>query len=72
MTDPNIRELEKLPIPLRNGEVAFEALDYDGDVRMIRLKIREGRRFTVLELDPDTARSWAAVLAGWADEGGAG
>ena len=37
------------------------------DVRLLRLRIREGSRFTVFDLDPATAQDWGRAMADWAD-----
>jgi hypothetical protein len=34
---------------------------------MLRLRIREGNRFTVMDLDETTARHWAAAMSSWAE-----
>jgi hypothetical protein len=36
---------------------------------MVRLRIREGKRFTVLDLDENTARYWGTAMCNWADGG---
>ena len=47
-------------------EVKIEEVVYDHGFRMLRMRIREARRFTVVDLDPVTARHWGELLAGWA------
>ena len=39
---------------------------FDEDVKLLRLHIREGNRFTVLDLDPKTAQAWGEALCNWA------
>lgn len=48
-------------------KVKFESIEYASGMRMLRLRIREGSRFTVLELDQASARRWIAAMASWAD-----
>jgi hypothetical protein len=43
-------------------EVAFAA----GGARLLRVRIREGRRFTIFEIDAATARAWGDAMSGWA------
>ena len=43
-------------------EVAFAA----GGAPLLRLRIREGRRFTIFDIDAATAQSWGAVMQSWA------
>ena len=40
-------------------ELVVQALLYESGMRLARLRIREGRRFTVLDVDAPTAR-WLA------------
>ena len=49
-------------------KVKLEAVEYESGLRMLRLRIREGSRFTVMELDEATARRWIAAMNSWADK----
>ena len=49
-------------------KVKLEAIEYASGLRMLRLRIREGSRFTVMELDEATARRWIAAMGSWADK----
>ncbi|HEY5720540.1 MAG TPA: hypothetical protein VIW02_09170 [Gammaproteobacteria bacterium] len=49
-------------------EITVEEVVYDNGFRMLRLRIREARRFTVIDLDPVTARHWGALLGSWAEQ----
>ncbi len=41
--------------------IAFEA----GGMPLLRVRIREGRRFTVFDIDPGTATAWGEALQAW-------
>ena len=43
-------------------ELVVQALAYDSGMRLARLRIREGHRFTLLDLDAATAEWLAAAL----------
>ena len=43
-------------------ELVVQALAYDSGLRVARLRIREGRRFTTLDLDAASASWLAAAL----------
>lgn len=43
-------------------ETAFEGTA----VRLLRVRIREGRRFTVFDLDAASAQSWGEAMSRWA------
>ncbi len=46
-------------------EVTLTAVTYDSGMRAVRMRIREGRRFTDMELDPDTVHTLIDVLGTW-------
>jgi hypothetical protein len=35
-------------------------------LKLLRTRIREGRRFTIFDVDPDTAQHWGEALVRWA------
>ncbi len=51
-----------------NRSVKLESYQFDNGFPMLKLMIREGKRFTTMELDPDTARHWGEVMLRWAEE----
>ncbi len=63
-----ITPLEKLTIPLGGQVIELQQLDYEaGGMSLLRTRIREKSRFTVFEIDPDSARQWGSALLRWAD-----
>lgn len=48
-------------------EVKLENVTYENDMRVLRIHIREGKRFTVMDIDEKTASNWAGVMRAWAD-----
>lgn len=44
-------------------EITVQALHFRSGLRLARLRIREGHRFTVLDLDEPTATALSATLA---------
>ena len=59
--------LEKLTVPMGGQEIELQQVDYlVGGMSLLRTRIREGRRFTVFDIDPDTARRWGEALVRWA------
>lgn len=58
-------EIARLAAPWGRELVLFQVI-HDGGLAMLRLRIREGKRFTTLDLDAATARDLAARLAAWA------
>lgn len=64
-----IESIEKLPAPY-GKEVEFQKVRYDNGFELLRLRIREGKRFTMLDLDPATAKEWLRVISSWSDTQG--
>lgn len=50
--------------------VGLQDVVYEGGMRLLRLRIREGRRLTDLELTPDNARQLAQAVMDWARDAG--
>ena len=65
MTPDETRPIDKLLLPF-GKEVAIEEIVFDAEVRLLRLRIRERSRFTIVDLDPDSAEAWGARLLEWA------
>ena len=70
MSEPERAKLETIQAPY-GREIRLEELRYESDMRILRVTIREGRRFTTLDLDPERARQFADALVGWAQSTGA-
>ncbi len=63
----NIVSIEKFTCPLGGQVVELQRFSYDsGGMELLRTRIREKSRFTVFEIDPQTARLWGEALIGWA------
>ena len=65
---PRLTPLAKLRAPLGGQEIELQQLDHDaGGMSLLRTRIREGSRFTVFDVDPQTAQAWGRALLQWAD-----
>ena len=62
-----IESIEKLPAPY-GKEIEFQRVTYDNGFSMLRLRIREGKRFTMVDLDPNTAKEWLRVISQWQEK----
>lgn len=67
MSDENVTLLTRIDAPY-GRKIVMESVEYAGDMHMLRIRIREGRRFTVMDIDAETARSWSAAMAAWANK----
>ncbi len=70
MTGETVTELETIEAPY-GRQVVLQNVTHDSGMRMLRVRIREGRRFTIMDLDPDTAARLGTALNGWAGAAGA-
>lgn len=62
-----ITSLDKFRVPIGNQEIELQQIAFEaGGMPMLRLRIREGKRFTIFDIDPLTARRFAAAMAEWA------
>jgi len=63
-----ITQLESFRVPIGRQEIQLQQVDHEaGGMSMLRIRIREGSRFTVFDIDPLTARHWGVAMARWAE-----
>jgi hypothetical protein len=69
-----VTPLDKLRVPLGGQEIELQQIDYEGGgMSLLRTRIREKSRFTVFEIDAQTAAEWGRALLRWAEmQNGAG
>lgn len=67
MNEPVRTKRETMAAPY-GREIRFEDMAFDSGMRLLRVTIREGRRFTMVDVDPERARQWATAMLAWADE----
>ena len=68
-----IEPLAQFTVPLGGQQIELQSIAFDtGGTDFLRIRIREGKRFTVFDIDPATAGEWAAAMAGWVQSRGAG
>ena len=47
-------------------QIELQHVDHEeGGLNMLRVRIREGKRFTIFDIDPVTARAWGEALLQW-------
>jgi hypothetical protein len=62
-----INILEKITAPLGGQEVELQQIVHtEGGMPMLRIRIREGKRFTIIDIDPLTAKNWGEAMLRWA------
>lgn len=65
MMESDITSLDKFSAPY-GKEVTLENVAYENGMRVLRIHIREGNRFTVMDIDEMTASNWGAAMTDWA------
>jgi len=66
MADEVKERLETLIAPF-GREVRLDEVRFESGMRLLRVTIKEGRRITVLDVDPTTALAWAKVMNLWGE-----
>ena len=62
----SITELDKLTVPLGGQQIELQQINHAaGGMSLLRVRIREGKRFTIFDIDAQTAERWAATMQSW-------
>ena len=57
----------RLTVPLGGQQIDLQHVRFEaGGMSLLRVRIREGTRFTVFDVDPATASDLACALQAWA------
>ncbi len=61
-----VTPLTKLRAPIGGQEIELQQIDYViGGLSLLRVRIREGRRHTVFDIDGGTAAAWGEAMLRW-------
>lgn len=66
MIEETITQLDKFTAPY-GREVTLENVDYENGMRVLRIHIREGNRFTVMDINDTIASQWGGAMTVWAN-----
>jgi hypothetical protein len=59
--------LAHLHAPMGGQEIELQQIDFEGGgMSLLRTRIREKSRFTIFDIDPNTAEQWGRALLDWA------
>lgn len=62
-----LTSLARWTAPLGKQEIELQQIEFDAaGMPLLRTRIREGHRFTVFDIDPQTAEAWGKTLVAWA------
>jgi hypothetical protein len=64
VSDPSVTEIERFEAPYRR-EIVLQDVVHESGLRLLRIRIREGHRFTILDVDAPTAELWAGTMLAW-------
>jgi len=65
--DNQITPVDKFILPIGRQTIELQRIVYEsGGMPQLRLRIREGKRFTVIDIDPDSAEHWGRAMIAWA------
>lgn len=63
----NITPIDAFVLPIGRQAIELQRIVYEaGGMPQLRLRIREGKRFTVIDIDPDSAERWGHAMIAWA------
>jgi len=67
----HIISLDKFVVPVGRQEIELQQIEYEsGGMPQLRLRIRERSRFTVFDIDLQTAERWGQAMVEWAQAQG--
>lgn len=66
MSDGVVTDIELIEAPYRR-QVLLQDVAYESGMTLLRIRIREGTRFTILDIDAATARAWGERMLAWSD-----
>lgn len=67
MSDERVTEIETLAAPY-GRTITLQDVAYESGLKILRMRIREGSRFTIVDFDAATAGQLGGLMAGWAEE----
>jgi hypothetical protein len=57
--------VDKFPATPFRQEIEMQQISHEAGFVTLRLRIREGKRFTIFEIDQETALHWGNSLLNW-------
>lgn len=59
--------LARFTLPLGRQDIELSETDFEaGGMAMLRVRIKEGKRFTIFDVDPVNAAAWGKAMQEWA------
>ncbi|MBT3989273.1 MAG: hypothetical protein HON14_09650 [Rhodospirillaceae bacterium] len=67
MAEETTSEIAKFEAPF-GRQITLQDVTHESGLQMMRIRIKEGARFTIMDIDPETAAKWGQFLGNWAVE----
>ena len=64
MIEETVTRIERFAAPY-SREITLDDVLHESGMRLLRITVREGRRFTIFDLDAETAAHWGSALMNW-------
>lgn len=68
VTGESVTRLERFQAPY-GREITLDNVVHESGMRLLRITVREGRRFTIFDLDAPAAAHWGSALTSWSEQG---
>jgi hypothetical protein len=65
-----VTSLEKFTCQPFRQEIELQQVEHVAGYTSLRLRVREGKRFTIFDIDAQTAAHWGHLLSDWASKQG--
>jgi hypothetical protein len=66
MSDEIKERLHSISAPYKR-QILLDDVRFESGMRLMRVTIREGHRFTIMDIDAQTALVWAEAMKNWAE-----
>ena len=68
MIDEQVTEIASLEAPY-GKQIVLQNVAYENGTAVLRVRVREGNRFTIFDLDKNTTDQIAGLMSNWSAEG---
>jgi len=69
VNEPEVNEITRFAAPYRR-EIVLQDVLHESGLRLLRMRIREGHRFTIIDLDGPTTEDLAMAMLSWREKTG--
>jgi hypothetical protein len=66
MSEETVTDISHFEAPY-GRRILLQNVSHESGLKLLRVRLREGSRFTILEIDAPTARLWGEAMLRWAE-----